>query len=142
MGPYRSMLNAAGITTAFGQVHAHTLRKRDRVKIKTGAYFEITRINRVRLDADYLHYHPGAQPILIRAGAFGRDVPAADVVLAPFQRLDAHQPFVAACANKAIDALKKPHVSRKAESMITYTVFHCEKPATVCCEGLWVEMSA
>ena len=129
----------ARITTAFGQVHAQTLRERDRVRTKRGEFLTITSIDRMTLDADYLKYHPGAQPILIRAGAFARGIPAADIVLAPFQRLDASQEFVSAGADKAIDAIHKPHVYRKSESMITYTVFQCERPATVCCEGLWVE---
>jgi len=129
------------VTTAFGQVHAHVLRERDRVRTKNGEFLAITRIDRMVLDADFLHYHPDAQPILIRAGAFGRGIPAADVLLAPHQRLDARQTFVANSADTAMGALHKPHVCRKTESMITYTTFHCGEPATVNCEGLWVEIA-
>lgn len=126
------------VTTAFGQVHAQTLRERDRVRTKSGEFLAITSIDRMTLDADFLKYHPGAQPILIRAGALSRGIPAADIMFAPFQRLDTEQSFISPKADKAIDAIHKPHVYRKSESMITYTVFHCSKPATVCCEGLWV----
>ncbi|MGR3290167.1 MAG: Hint domain-containing protein [Paracoccaceae bacterium] len=129
------------VTTAFGEVHAQTLRERDRVRTKNGEFLAVTSIDRITLDADFLKYHPGAQPILIRAGAFARGIPAADIVLAPFQRIDAKQPFIPNGLNKAIDAIHRPHVYRKSETMITYTIFHCEKPASVCCEGLWVNTS-
>ncbi len=127
------------VTTAFGQVYAQTLRVRDRVRTKSGEFLTITSVDRMTLDRDFLKYHPGAQPILIRAGAFARGVPTADVMLAPFQKIDATQTFIKPGENKAIDAIHRPHVYRKSENMITYTMFHCSRPALVCCEGLWVE---
>ena len=107
------------VTTAFGQVHAQTLRERDRVRTRDGDFVAITSIDRMTLDADFLKYHPGAQPILIRAGAFARGIPAADIMLAPFQRIDPRQSFISPGADKAIDAIHKPHVYRKSESIIT-----------------------
>ncbi|MEE9428834.1 MAG: Hint domain-containing protein [Paracoccaceae bacterium] len=126
------------ITTAFGQVHAQTLRERDRVRTMNGEFLVVKSVDRMTLDADFLKYHPGAQPILIRAGAFARGIPAADIILAPFQSICPKQPFITQGANKAIDSIHRPHVYRKSENMITYTTFQLEKPAAVCCEGLWV----
>lgn len=129
------------VTTAFGQAHAQTLRERDRIKTKNGDYVAITGVKRLTLDGAYLSYHPGAQPILIRAGAFARGIPVADIMLAPFQRLDSAQSFISPGADKAIDAIHRPHVYRKSESMITYTLLSLARPAAVCCEGLWVDVS-
>jgi len=130
------------ITTAFGQVHAQTLRERDRVRTMSGEFLAVKSVDRMTLDSDFLKYHPGAQPILIRAGAFGRGIPSADILLAPFQSISTDQSFISAGANTAIDSIHRPHVYRKSENMITYTTFQLEKPAAVCCEGLWVNANA
>jgi hypothetical protein len=130
------------VTTAFGQVYAQTLRERDRVRTRNGEFVTITKVDRITLDADYLHYHPAAQPILVRAGSLARGIPAADILLAPHQRFDAAQKLAYGGVDKAIDALRRPHVCRKTENMITYTTIYCEKPTTVCCEGVWVETAS
>lgn len=127
------------VTTAFGQVYAHTLRERDRVRTKNGDFLAITKIDRMTFDENYLKYSPDAQPILIRAGAMARGIPAVDILLAPHQRMSGAPLSLLQGANKAMDALGRPHVCRKSELMITYTTVHCDKPAQICCEGLWVE---
>ena len=127
------------VMTSFGQVYAQTLRERDRVRTRSGEFVAITKVDRMTLDSDYLHYHPEAQPILVRAGSLARGIPAVDILLAPHQRFDTGQSFAANGMNKAVDALRRPHVCRKLESVITYTSFQCETPATVCCEGVWME---
>ena len=127
------------VATSFGDVPAQVLRVRDRVRTKTGEYLEIKKIDRITLDEDFLQYHPGAQPILIRAGALSTGMPKADLVLAPYQQIDKSQPGFRTSGNRAIDTLDRPLCLRKNEAMITYTIFHCGRPATVNCEGLWVE---
>ena len=127
------------VSTAFGEVPAQALRERDRVRTKTGEYLEIQKIDRITLDEDFLQYHPGAQPILIRAGALATNIPKADVVLAPYQQIDKSQPCLRSSTNRAVDMLQKSHCQRKIEPMITYTIFHCGQPATVNCEGLWID---
>ncbi len=127
------------VSTSFGEVPAQALRERDRVRTKTGEYLEIQKIDRITLDEDFLQYHPGAQPILIRAGALANNIPKADLVLAPYQQIDKSQPCLQASGNRAVDTLHKSHCMRKIEPMITYTIFHCGRPATVNCEGLWID---
>ena len=127
------------VSTSFGEVPAQALRERDRVRTKTGEYLEIQKIDRIALDRDFLQYHPGAQPILIRAGALATNIPKFDVVLAPYQQIDKSQSCLRASGNRAVDTLRKSHCMRKIEPMITYTIFHCGRPAAVNCEGLWID---
>ncbi|MFV2001838.1 MAG: Hint domain-containing protein [Paracoccaceae bacterium] len=127
------------VSTSFGEVPAQALREHDRVRTKSGEYLEILEINRIKLDEEFLSYHPGAQPILIRAGALAASLPRADVILAPYQQLDKTQPCLLGSGDRAIDTISKPHCMRKSEPIITYTIFHCGQPATVNCEGLWIE---
>jgi Hint domain-containing protein len=132
----------AGVMTSLGSFPAQVLRERDRVLTKSGQYLPITVVRRMTFDADYLGYHPGAQPILIRTGALARGVPAADVLLAPYQKIHPEQTFCKPGLKLAIDALQQPHVCRKPESMITYTTISFGRPATICCDGLWIDVAA
>ncbi len=130
------------VATSFGDFPAQALRKNDRVLTPGGNYVPIKAIHRITFDSEYLGYHPGAQPIVICAGAFGQGMPSADIVLAPFHRLDSRQTFISPDADMAIDAIHRPHVYRKVENMITYTLIDCGRPMSVRCEGLWVNAAA
>lgn len=127
------------ITTAMGPLYAQTLRKGDRVKTKSGEFLPIVAIKRIVLDADFLTRHPTAMPVLVRAGAFSRNLPASDMILAPNQKIHQGQAMMGPVCNNAQEALRKPGVMRKSENMITYTTFHCGRPAVVNCEGMWMD---
>ena len=129
----------ARISTAMGPVFAQTLREGDRVKTKSGEFLKIVAIKRVVLDSEFLNRHPEAMPITVHAGSFSRNVPSADMILAPNQKFHKSQALMGFTCENATDALKKPGVMRKAESMITYTTFHCGQPAAVLCEGMWLD---
>ena len=127
------------ITTSFGAVHAQTLREGDLVRTKVGDYLKIVAINRITIGNGYLKYHPGAQPIVIRSGAFGSGLPVSDLTLAPNQKITAGQRFMQGNIKRAIDAVGRSHVYRRPEEIITYTIFHCGKRAAVLCEGIWID---
>lgn len=127
------------ITTSFGEVYAQTLRRGDRIRTKEGNYLAIQAINRLTLDAAYLQYHPDALPVVIRAGALGVGLPIADLMLAPCQSVHRNQRYAGEPFSRAIDAIGRPQVYRKPEQIITYTVFHCGRPATVLSEGIWMD---
>ncbi|MBV1867938.1 MAG: Hint domain-containing protein [Marinosulfonomonas sp.] len=127
------------ISTSFGEVYAQALREGDMVRTKNGEFLKIAAINRITLGEGYMKYHPAAQPIVIRAGGLGPGLPTADLTLAPNQKLHATQGFLTGPLLKAVDAVDKPHVYRQAETLITYTNFHCGRPATVCSEGIWID---
>ncbi len=126
------------VETSMGPVPAHVLRKGDRVRVKDGGFLEIRHVDRIVLDEDYLRYHPGALPVVIRAGALGHDLPKEDVMLAPFQRLDCDDCAFPRPVTSPVDVLGTPFAYRRPEPMITYTTFHCGEPASVSAEGLWV----
>ena len=128
------------VRTSFGDFPAQTLRERDRVLTKTGAYLPIVSLRRITLDEDYLRYHPDAQPVIIRAGAYQMGIPKAEVALAPFQKLDKSQPFIMAGNDRAINSMHRPAVFRRPEKIITYTLISLGKPASINCEGLWVAL--
>jgi len=129
------------ITTSFGEMHAQTLRERDMVRTRRGEYKKIEWIDRIVLGEDYLKYHPKAQPILIRAGSLGRNLPRQDVMFAPHQPISPQQAFTGSTPKCAIDTLGRPNVMRKTEQLITYTLFHCGEPTSVMCEGMWVDVN-
>lgn len=127
------------VTTSFGEVYAQALRIGDRVRTKDGNYLQISSVNRMTLDGEYLKYHPGAQPVVIRAGALGSGLPKADLMLAPHQTVNQSQRIPGERFARAVDAIGRPQVYRKPEPIITYTIFNCGRPATVCCEGVWID---
>ncbi len=128
------------VTTAYGEYPAQTLRERDRILTKSGEFIPIKSVNRVTFDGEYLAYHPKVQPILIRAGAFAQGIPTADILLAPYQRIHASQALIKPPVATAVEAIGGPHVCRKPESMITYTVLGFDRDAVIRCEGLWLDV--
>jgi len=129
------------VSTSFGELPAQALRVRDLVRTRTGQFKPVKWIDQIILDEGYLSHHPRAQPIVIRAGALGRNLPRADVMFAPFQTFSRQQAFVGNPPKCAMEALGRPNVVRQTESMITYTVFHCGELTSVCCEGMWVDIA-
>lgn len=129
------------ITTSFGEVHAQTLRERDLVRTRSGEFKPIKWIDRIVLEEEFLERHQDAHPILIRAGALGRGLPRQDILLSPRQPLAPLTGQLSGSAKTASDLLNRPGVFRKAESTITYTMFHCGSPEVVMTEKLWVEVS-
>ena len=140
VGGFEGLGPMTRVATSFGDMHAQALRERDMLRTKIGGFAKIESVDRFVLDEDFLSYHPEALPIRIRAGAFGRNVPCTDVILAPFQRITASQQLAGPQLSRAADALARPGVMRAPETMITYTVIRCAKPVSVLCEGLWVDI--
>jgi hypothetical protein len=128
------------VKTSFGEFPAQALRERDRVMVRGGAYLPIKSVKRATFDEDFIRYHPGAQPVVIRAGALGHGLPAIDVTLAPFQKLSKNQTFIRPGKDTAVALLGRPQVYRKPEKIITYTMIDLGRPAEILCEGIWVNV--
>lgn len=129
------------IACSFGNVPAHVLRERDRIRTQSGEFLEIKWIDRLVLNSEFLKFHPRAYPILLRAGALGAGLPKTDIMLAPFQTINPPAHLPSRNLLRAIDLLDRPSVFRQAEQMITYTRFHCGEPTSVSVEGLWMNVA-
>lgn len=130
------------VKTAFGEYPAQTLRENDRLKVREGGFVPIKSVKRMTFDEEYLRYHPGAQPIVIRANAFAPVCPNKDLVLAPDQRLASNATSMPLRLERAVDLITRPHVLRKPEQIITYTVISLGRPAFIECNGIWVELGS
>lgn len=126
------------ITTSFGEVHAQALREGDLVRTKTGDFKPIVWLDRILLDEAFLARHPDAMPVLIRAGSLGRGLPRQDVTLSPRQPVSGVANHLSSATRTAADLLNHPGVFRKAETAVTYTLFHCGAPQMVMAEKLWI----
>lgn len=129
------------IATQMGDFPAQTLRVGDRVRTREGAFKRIVWLDRILLDETFLEHHPEAMPVLIRHDAFGPALPAHDVVLSPGQPIHGDRRHLHARIKRAGDLTGGPRVMRKAETMITYTLFHCGEKVDVCAEGLWLPVA-
>ena len=129
------------IMTSFGAVYAQALREGDMVRTRAGSFERIKWLDRVSLDEDFMARNPDAQPVLIRAGALGRGVPAEDVLLAPGQTVSPNEVGLIRKSVRARDLLGRPNILRKAETAISYTRFHLGVDADVLCEKLWISVN-
>lgn len=126
----------ARITTSFGEVYAQALRKGDMVRTTGGAFARIEHVDRLHLDEGFLHRHPSVQPIRIRRGSLGPNLPAQDVILAPYQMIRPGPARVMTKMVPAAELMGKPFVSRATENQITYTRIYFTKATSGFCEGL------
>ena len=128
------------VTTSFGEVHAITLRERDRIRCEMGGNEEVTDVDQVKLDEDFLETMPDAQPILIQAGALGRGLPKVDIMVSPNQPIGFGIQRCETGFRPARDFLGQRGVSRASETLVTYTRFRCTRAVEVRMEGLWTRV--
>lgn len=126
------------VSTSFGEVFAHALRKGDLVLTPSSDFLPIVWIDRVTLDAQLLCALPDAQSIEVLAGVFGRKTPEYKIRMSPAQMLlPAHKGGKGElCTARSL--LGRPGIKRHHETAITYTRFRLQKPSLVCCEGVWL----
>lgn len=128
------------LMTGLGPFPAQALRERDMLRTGSGAFAKICKVDRLRLNEDYLHHHPEASPVLIKAGALGQGLPYGDVIVAPGQRVcTGHSPSPSSMV-PAQNLLSRPGVMRKPDTMVTYTRLDTGAPAVVQVEGIWAEI--
>lgn len=130
------------VRTSFGDAPAQTLRKGDLIRTRAGNFKPIQWLERVVVSEEFISRHPDALPVLIRKGSISKGVPASDVVLSPRQAIGSEFHNLANQRATAAELLGRPGVIRKAEPMITYTLFHLGAPDVVLCAGLAVKVSA
>ena len=125
------------ITTIFGQLPIEALRVRDQVKTFSGEFVRIEWIDRIKLDIDFLEGRPGAQPVLIRSGAFGPNKPNQHMLVSPAQGVRMSGMHGTNVYKRASDLIGRRDIIRLPHSGFTYYMFHCGAPATVNVDGVW-----
>lgn len=132
---------AARVSTSFGELPLHALRRRDPLRTSRGSLATVHWCDRLRLDAGFLAANPDAQPIVILANALGNGLPKADLVLSPHQRLSISPPGFQPDFRLARDLTGRPGILRRPEETVTYHLFHCNEPAVVLVEGVAVAVA-
>jgi hypothetical protein len=61
-------------------------------------------------------------------------------MLAPHQMITSGQSELPLGVERAADAVNDTRILRYAQPHITYTVIRCGQPASVYCEGLWLDI--
>ena len=126
------------VSTSFGEVFAHALRKGDLVRTPSSEFLPIVWIDRVTLDAQLLCSLPDAQSVVVLAGVFGKKVPEYKIRMSPAQLLLPVQKGGKGELCSARSLLGRPGVKRHHETAITYTRFRLPKPSLVRSEGVWL----
>ncbi|MEM9426944.1 MAG: Hint domain-containing protein [Pseudomonadota bacterium] len=126
------------VRTNFGDVHAAALRKGDEVLTRSGAYLPILWLNRIRLDERILAEKPDCNPVVFAAGAFGPQVPAAEIMVSPRQVVCAGGKSGLANSQEAARLTTRPGIRRIKETSLSYTMFHLGEAAEVYCEGVFL----
>lgn len=122
------------LTTSFGDVPAHLLRVNDTLRTSDRRYVKIRRIDVLKLDRDFLAFHPDALPIRIAAGAIAAGLPQRDLYLAPDQPLLCGSNSFGMKPAKARDMLSRPRVYREPGETVSYFRLTLDEDATVFAE--------
>ncbi len=128
------------ITTSFGDVPAHLLRVNDSVRTVDGRFLKIRSIDALRMDAEFLKYHPESQPVRIRSDALGPGRPQRDVYVAPDQVIGTAAAGTCHGGLTARELLHRPRVLRDPGESVVYILVDVGEPAMVLSEKIWLEI--
>lgn len=129
------------VSTIFGELPLEALRVRDDLRTYSGASARVQLVDRIHLDEEFLRKQPSALPIRIPANAFGPGRPCQDMLVSPGQEVspDVH---VASNFVKSSDLRGRFNPDLAQSAGLTYIRFHCETPAIVRVDGIWVRVRA
>ncbi|MDJ0857702.1 MAG: Hint domain-containing protein [Dinoroseobacter sp.] len=122
----------ARVLTTIGEVPARLLRRNDQIVTPSGQPCEIEWIDRVGLDEGFLKTVPGAAPVLVRTGTFGRDLPSRDIWMSRMQTI-----VMGARLDEMQSAEELGEEAPWEGGSLAYTMFHCGRPVLARVEGLW-----
>ncbi len=125
------------VETEYGPYPAQALRVRDRVRLRSGRFRPIVRVDRLLLDEAFLERNEDAQPVLVLAGRLGYGVPKEPVLLSPGQKVSA-APGSSAPFRTARELLSAGIALRRPEKFMTYVIFSFDEPEEICSNGLWL----
>ncbi|MAQ82461.1 MAG: type I secretion protein [Maritimibacter sp.] len=133
------------IATIAGPVPVEDLKVGDRVMTRDNGFQEIRWLGSRTLDADDMAAKPHLQPVLVRKGALGNDLPARDMHLSPNHRLLVASEVTALyfeerevlCAAKHL--INNRGVHQAQQDQVTYIHFMFERHEVVLSDGAWSE---
>lgn len=122
----------ARVLTTIGEIPAKLLRRNDQIVTPSGQPCEIEWIDRVGLDEGFLKTVPGAAPVLVRVGTFGREMPSRDIWMSRMQTI-----VTGARLDELQTAEDLGEDAPWEGGSLAYTMFHCGRPVLARVEGLW-----
>ncbi|MBR9762976.1 MAG: type I secretion protein [Rhodobacteraceae bacterium] len=133
------------IATMRGEVQVQVLQPGDRVITRDNGMQELRWIGRRTLGPKELAAAPHLQPVLVRAGALGNDLPHTDLVVSPQHRMlirsdrasllyEENEVLVA-----AKDLVGMPGVERLANREVTYLHLLFDQHEVILANGAWSE---
>lgn len=131
----------ARVLTDIGLMPIEALRRRDKVRLASGAYVPVAMVDKIDLDEDFLSRHQNAQPILITAGSLARGRPEVDMMVSPGQLINAAPLPDDSGFLSAAELASRPGIMFRASATATYFVFHVGQTSDVLIEGLWCRTS-
>ncbi len=143
--PTSSAWNIAGfgpstqIDTDYGPRPAQTLRVGDLVRLRSGRFGPIVRIETLQVDEADVDDISAAKPVLIGRARLGFDFPIRPVLLAPGQKLSDRQ-RLPETYRTAGDLLRAGFAQRHPESLLRYVVFSFAAAEDVCAGGVWLRV--
>jgi hypothetical protein len=132
------ILGPTRVTTSFGHVPAHLVRVGDTLRTQDGSYERVRRISDLKIDEDFLARHPEAAPVVLRRGSLEKGLPHQDVLLSPAQQVALGPNRFEARPVAAGDLSRERGGIDKSLGMMVYLRFHLDRPAQICCDGVWV----
>ena len=136
------ILGPTHVSTTFGEVPAHLIRPRDRLRTKDGDYLPVIRIDEYKIDDEFLLHQPDAKPVVVKSGSMGGTVPSRDAFFSPGQAIMRPTGGVKHELAQARDISSLQYALDRSVGQLSYFVFHLARPALVRCEGIWVQMGA
>lgn len=125
------------VSTIFGELPIEALRRRDKVKTRSGAYREVQWVDQIKLDEDFMARHPEAHPVLISARAFGGPQPQQNMLVSSGQPLGSIKMMGDKKPKTVADLEGQPNIARMRQPRFTYYRFHCGTSEAVMIEGAW-----
>lgn len=129
------------VSTDIGEVPAHLVRARDRLRTREGRYLPVLHIQKYMLDEEFLRRHPSARPVSVRVRYQSRAGNAASIVLSPAQLVTAQCGGGRQTEARA-DSISSERVAVDSSlGQLSYHVFDLGEPALIHCGGIWVRSS-
>ena len=133
------------IATMRGEIPVEQLREGDRVITRDNGMQELRWIGRRDLSPKDLATIPHLQPVLVRAGALGQDLPHADLVVSPQHRMLIRSDRASLLYEEsevlvaAKDLVGMPGVERLNNRKVTYLHLLFDQHEVILANGAWSE---